>query len=41
MKLGMFGLVFFIGVGVVLGYVGHDTLKPAVNGAVNMAEARK
>jgi len=27
MKLGMFGLVFFIGLGVALCYVGHDTFK--------------
>jgi hypothetical protein len=29
MKLGLFGLLIVMGLGVFMGYVGHDTLKSA------------
>jgi hypothetical protein len=38
MKLGMFGLCFFMGLGVALGYMGHDTLKSASASASHAAD---
>lgn len=41
MKLGMFGLLVFMGIGVFLGYIGHDTFKSSADTVSHkVAEAR-